>query len=175
MLDLYSRGQKFPRQQHRPALWNPFRVRVQTGYQPGAAFIRIGGFSCPRLIYASLSGSVAALTSSINANTFSAQMLPRSSFVDEPNDVTVPASRTQVLPTGLSQRQTWVCVVPAHAAAVVRPALRARGGARKLTNRFPATRSFIAMWLDACIMNTAKLPRRLKAPSCLISHPVRHV
>jgi len=49
-------------------LWNPFRVRVQTGYQHGAAFIRIRGFSCPRLICASLSGSVAALTSSINAN-----------------------------------------------------------------------------------------------------------
>jgi|GEM_PF-6926318 len=91
----------------RPALWNPFRVRVQTGYQPGAAFIRIRGFSCPRLlcaslsgsvahnshkshkshrpprlISASLSGSVAALTSSINANTLNAQMSPRTSFVD---------------------------------------------------------------------------------------------
>jgi len=57
--------------QHTPALWNPFRVRVRTGYQPGAALIRIRGFSCPRLICASLSGSVAALTSSINANTLS--------------------------------------------------------------------------------------------------------
>ena len=71
--------------QHRPALWNPFRVRVQTGYQPGAAFIRIRGFSCPSLICASLSGSVAALTSSINANILNAQMSPRTSFVDEPN------------------------------------------------------------------------------------------
>ena len=70
--------------QHRPALWNPFRVRVQTGYQPGAAFIHIRGFSCPRLMCASLSGSVAALTSSINANTFNPQMSPRTSFVDEP-------------------------------------------------------------------------------------------
>ena len=25
----------------RPARWNPFRVRVETGHQPGAAFIRI--------------------------------------------------------------------------------------------------------------------------------------
>ena len=73
--------------QHRPALCNPFRVRVQTGYQPEAAFIRIRGFTCPRLICASLSGSVAALTSSINANTFNAQMSPRTSFVDEPNYV----------------------------------------------------------------------------------------
>jgi len=71
--------------QHRPALWNPFRVRVQTGYQPRAAFIRIRGCSCPRLICASLSDSVAALTSSINANTLNAQMSPRTSFVDEPN------------------------------------------------------------------------------------------
>ena len=53
-------------------------------YQPGAAFIRIRGFSCPRLICASLSGSVAALTWSINANTFNTQMAPRTSFVDEP-------------------------------------------------------------------------------------------
>ena len=70
--------------QHRPALWNPFRVRVRTGYQPGAAFIHIRGFSWPRLICASLSGSVAAQTSSINANTFNAQMSPRTSFVNEP-------------------------------------------------------------------------------------------
>jgi len=73
--------------QYRPALWNPVRVRVQMGYQPGAAFIRIRGFSCPRLICASLSGSVAARTSSINANTLNAQMSPRTSFVDEPLDL----------------------------------------------------------------------------------------
>jgi len=72
--------------QHRTALWNPFRVRIQTGYQPGAAFIRIRGFSCPRLICASLSGSVAALTSSIDANTFTAQMSARTSLVDEPEE-----------------------------------------------------------------------------------------
>ncbi len=53
----------------------------------GAAFTRIRGFSCPRLICASLSGSVAALTSSINANTFNAQRSPRTSFVDEPQIV----------------------------------------------------------------------------------------
>jgi len=69
---------------HRPALRNPFRVRVQTGYQPGAAFIRIRGFTCPRLTCVSLSGSVAVLTSSINANTFNTQTSPRTSFVDEP-------------------------------------------------------------------------------------------
>ena len=48
--------------QRRPALRNPVRVRVQTVHQPGAAFIRIRGFSCPRLICASLSGSIAAPT-----------------------------------------------------------------------------------------------------------------
>jgi len=92
-----------PERQHRPALWNPFRVRVPTGHQPGAAFIRIRGFSCPRLrcaslsgsvahhshkshkshrpprlICASLSGSIAALTSSINANTLNARVTEHS-------------------------------------------------------------------------------------------------
>jgi|GEM_PF-3628574 len=91
------------KEQHRPALRNPFRVRVRTGYQPGAAFIRIRGFSCPRLrcaslsgsvahhshkshkshrpprlICASLSGSIAALTSSINANTLNARVTEHS-------------------------------------------------------------------------------------------------
>ena len=37
-------------------LWNPFRVRARTKQQPGAAFIRNRGFSCPRLICGSLSG-----------------------------------------------------------------------------------------------------------------------
>ena len=39
---------------------------------------------------------------------------------------------------------------------VVRPALCARGGARKFTNRFPTTRSSIAMLLNGCIMKHAK-------------------
>ena len=60
--------------QRRRALRNPVRVHVQTEHQPGAAFIRIRGFSCPRLICASLSGSIAAPGSSINANAFSAKV-----------------------------------------------------------------------------------------------------
>jgi len=104
--------------QHRPALWNPFRVRVRTGYQPGAAFIRIRGFSCPRLICASLSGSVAALTSSINANTFDPQMSPRTSFVDEPvfcnfplHCLTCAILRTVIVPPDC--RASRACCVPA--------------------------------------------------------------
>ena len=45
---------------HKTVLWNPFRVRVRAVREPGAAFIRIRGFSCPRLISASLSGSITA-------------------------------------------------------------------------------------------------------------------
>ena len=67
--------------QHKTALWNPFRVRVRMVSQPGAAFIRIRGFSCPRLICASLSGSIKA---SIKYNSFVVRARPRTSFREEP-------------------------------------------------------------------------------------------
>jgi len=72
-----------PKGQHRPALWNPFRVRVQISTWGGVhPHLRI---LLPKAdMRARLSGSVAALTSSINANTFNAQMSPRTSFFHEP-------------------------------------------------------------------------------------------
>ncbi len=66
---------------HKTALWNPFRVRVRMVRQPGAAFIRIRGFSCPRLICASLSGSI---TASIKYNSFVVRGRPCTSFRAEP-------------------------------------------------------------------------------------------
>ena len=59
---------------HQTALWNPFRVRVRMVREPGAAFIRIRRFSCPRLISASLSGSI---TASIKYNSFVVRARPR--------------------------------------------------------------------------------------------------
>ncbi len=65
---------------HKIALWNPFRVRVRMVREPGAAFIRIRGFSCPRLICASLSGSIK------KANRF---QLPKRSSA-QPRELVVP-------------------------------------------------------------------------------------
>jgi len=45
--------------QGRPALRNPVRVRVQRERQPGAAFIRIRRFTCPRLICRAPLGRIA--------------------------------------------------------------------------------------------------------------------
>ncbi len=65
------------------ALWNPFRVRVRMVREPGAAFIRIRGFSCPRLICASLSGS---FTASSKYSSFVVRARPRTSFRAEPKN-----------------------------------------------------------------------------------------
>ena len=62
---------------HKTALWNPFRVRVRMLREPGAAFIHIRGFSCPRLICTCLSGSI---TASIKDNSFVVRAQPRTSF-----------------------------------------------------------------------------------------------
>ena len=66
---------------HKTVLWNPFRVRVRMVREPGAAFIRIRGFSCPRLICASPSGSI---TASIKYNSFVVRGRPCTSFHAEP-------------------------------------------------------------------------------------------
>ena len=59
-----------------------FRLKavLQTS-EPGAAFIRIRGFSCPRLICASLSGSI---TASIKYYSFVVRGRPCTSFRAEP-------------------------------------------------------------------------------------------
>ena len=62
---------------HKTVLWNPFRVRVRMVREPGAAFIRIRGFFCPRLICTSLSGSI---TASIKYNSFVVWGRPHTSF-----------------------------------------------------------------------------------------------
>ena len=66
---------------HKTVLWNPFRVRVRMVRKPGAAFIRIRGFSCLRLICTSHSGSITAF---IKYNTFVVWGRPRTSFRGEP-------------------------------------------------------------------------------------------
>jgi len=67
------------------ALRNPVRVHVQTEQQPGAAFIRIRGFSGPRLICQSLSGSIPAPSWWIDANELSTLVSTRTAFPAEQN------------------------------------------------------------------------------------------
>jgi len=75
---------------HKTELWNPFRVRVRTVRELGAAFIRIRGFSCPRLICTSLSGSI---TASIKYNSFVVWGRPHTSFRAAPEIHSFPDSK----------------------------------------------------------------------------------
>jgi len=65
--------------------------------QPGAAFIRIRGFSCPRLICASLSGSI---TASIKYYSFVVWGRPRTSFREEPFSLHVFGRESRLVEMG---------------------------------------------------------------------------
>jgi hypothetical protein len=62
----------------------PNRSPIQPVQLTWAAFIHVRGFSCPRLICLSLTGSIATVSKSINRNSVSTQVSTRTRFRVKP-------------------------------------------------------------------------------------------